>query len=403
MTTSKEIFIGRQPVFDHALNVYGYELLFRSGQSIQANVIDGDAATMNVIVNAFTEIGLSDLIGEGRAFINVTRNFLLQQPALPFAEDKIYLEILEDVLCDQQVISRTRELNKQGFHIALDDFVYSDDMRPLLDLADIVKLDIQAMAWADIEQLLPRLRQHNCMLLAEKVETQEELDRCKSLGFDYFQGYFLSRPNIVKGTALAANRLAILQLLAQIQQPDCDFDELAKIIANDPGLGYKLLRNINSAYFGLSRTIESIQHAAVLMGLNKLKNWITLISLSSIEDKPQELIVLAITRASMAEHLAHKLGCNDKDMYFTVGMFSMLDAMMDAPMAELIKPLPLADDIQQALIDRSGTLGDMINLVEAYEQGQWEKVSHPALSGADIRDAYLQAATLADEAIAQMS
>ena len=224
-----DVFVGRQPIYDRRLNVIGYELLFRSHDADRAEFADGDRATSQVILNTFMEIGLERLVGNGLAFINLTRSFILEKHPIPLLNDRVVLEVLEDITVDEELVSALQLLSGRGYKIALDDVVNPRDLGPLLDIADIVKLDLADIERARLGEYADILRQHNVKLLAEKVETPDVFSICRGHGFDYFQGYFLCRPNVVSGRRMPGIRLSILRLLARLHAPDIDFRELEEI------------------------------------------------------------------------------------------------------------------------------------------------------------------------------
>jgi EAL and modified HD-GYP domain-containing signal transduction protein len=396
-----EIFIGRQPIYDNKVQVFGYELLFRNNETNRANIIDGDIATSQVIVNTFMELGLDNIVGSKNAFLNLTRKFILGDYPLPFPKDKIIIEVLEDIKAEDKIVTSLNRLSKQGFTIALDDFIYWNGAEPLIEIADIVKIDLLPLNRDELETHVNILSKYKAKLLAEKVETHEDFEFCKDLGFDYFQGYFFCQPNIVKGARLPQNKIALMQLLSKLQDPSSSFQELEQIIGRDVGLSYKILRIINSAHFGLRRKIDSLRQALVILGLQNIRNWASLITLSNLDSKPHELIFTCMARAKMCELFASKLGADDTSSFFTVGLFSSLDALMDRPLEELLAPLPLSDEINQALLERKGSMGDVLNCAIAYEKGDWDNVK-VNLPSAEIQNIYLEALGWAKEIFNQL-
>lgn len=390
----QDVFIGRQPIYDRQLAVHAYELLFRHNATNAAEFLNGDEATSRVILTTFTEIGLENIVGAQPAFINLTRGFILGRYPLPGLGGRLVLEVLEDIEVDQELVDGVARLAAQGFRIALDDFIYRPHLAPLVALADIVKIDLRALGREEVVRHVEVLRrEHRVQLVAEKVETQEEFDFCRDLGFDYFQGYFLCRPNVVQGRATPPNRLAALRLLAELQKPQIDFPELEQLIVQDVALTYRVLRYINSAFFGLRQKVESVHRAVVLLGIDALRTLASLIVLSRIDDKPHELLTTALLRAKMCELLSER----DAESAFTVGLFSMLDAMMDRPLEELLERLPLSDAVVTALLHRKGPLGRVLAAVVRYERGEFEALEAPAARGGpDLAGAYLQAVEYAD-------
>ena len=388
-----EIYIARQPIYDAQLKVVAYELLFRSGKTInEANVVDGDSATTNVIINAITEIGMDQLVGPHQAFINLTHNHILQmaEQPLPELKDRLVLEILEDIKAESSIVEAVTKLAHDGFTIALDDFIYDESLQPLVDISNIIKIDLMALDDGELEAYVIKLADGKLKLLAEKVETQEEYDRCKELGFDYFQGYFFSKPQIIKGQSLPANKLAIMKLLAKLLDDESSTEEIAQTITQDITMSMRVLRYINSAQFGFSKEVDSIQQAIMMLGRTTIRNLANLVTMSQIENKPHELLIISMIRAKMAENIAQLVN-SDKEVCFTTGLFSIIDTLMDNDMELLIEGLPLTENIRSALIRREGELGKILNCVLAYESGDWKNANYDKLTINEVRDCYLGA------------
>ena len=386
-----EIFIARQPIYDRKLNVYAYELLYRDGDtSNHANVTDGDDATSQVLINALMEIGLPDLVGNALAFINLTQQHILNGLPDTLAQENVVLEVLEDVVPDEALINALQKLKDEDYTIALDDFVCHDSKRSMVELADIIKIDIMELQGAALAEQVKQLRPTGTKLLAEKVETPEEFEYCKALGFNYFQGYFFCKPNIVKGKHTPTSRMAIMQLLTKVQDPDLDIGELQELISRDVSLSYRILRYINSAHFSIGKKIESMQQAINLLGLNTIKTWVTILAMSSVDDKPYELILTALIRARMCETLARKSNISPEHA-FTVGLFSTLDAFIDKPLSETLAALPLADELHSALLKHTGDLGSLLDLTINYERGYWQHIPSTQFDTKTLRSNYLDA------------
>jgi c-di-GMP phosphodiesterase len=388
-----DIFVARQPIFDDQLSAIGYELLFRAGEDDDtARFEDGDMATRNV-VSAFAEIGIENLVGGRTAFINVSPDFLLADNTLPLPPDRVVVELLEGTTGTPELIETVHALRSKEYRVALDDFVPRPELEPLLSLADYVKVDALQHEPAALEEIVTMLAPHTARLVAEKVETHEMLEVCRELGFHHFQGHFLEQPKTIKTKVMPVNNAVRLQLLAKLADPEADFKELEVSISRDVGLSYKLLRYINSAYFGLRRRIDSIREATVMLGMMNIKKWATVMVLAG-EDKPPELIVTALIRARMAELVAGEAGVRETDAYYTAGLFSVVDALMDMPMKNVLSALPFSDDMSDALLYKRGPMGDVLKAVVAHERGDraW-------LNGAptDLTVPYLKAVVLADE------
>jgi EAL and modified HD-GYP domain-containing signal transduction protein len=399
-----DIFIGRQPIYDRNLEVYAYELLFRGASGNAAEFSDGDQATSSVIVNTFMEIGLDNIVSQRPAFINLTRAFFVDQgaAAVCLPKDRVVLEVLEHIEAEPDVLEGVRRLSAQGYTIALDDFVFHDRLQPLVQLADIVKVDIMAMGRTELRSQVRRLRRHPLKLVAEKVETKEAFDFCLDLGFDYFQGYFFAQPQVIRGQRLPSNRLSVLKLLSRLQDPNITPMLLEELISNDETFPSRILAYVNSAAFAPPAQIESVHQAVAVLGLETVKTWGTLLALSQLHHKPAELLVTAMVRARMAEALGRSLQSDHPESFFTVGLFSALDALMDNSMEGILTQLPLPAHISDALLHYRGVHGEVLRCVLAYERSNWEQIRCERLSGSEIRDCYLTALRWAAETHRQL-
>jgi EAL and modified HD-GYP domain-containing signal transduction protein len=397
--TAHDIFVARQPIFDRQLDVMGYELLFRRGEVNAAGPLEPEQASAQVLVNTFLGIGINTLVGEKRAFVNFSRDFLLDGYVREFPAERVGIEVLESATVDADLIEVVRSLSARGYTLALDDFILHESLLPLVELADIIKLDVLALDQVALEEHVALLRPYEVKLVAEKVETRAAFTFCQNLGFDYFQGYFFCVPEIVKGRRMATNRLALLHLLAQLQDPDVAFDDLEALISQDATLSYKLLRVVNSAFYARPMKIETIRQASLLLGLKSITTWASLLLLASVDDKPPELIKTAAVRAKMCEVLAEAGGTDEKASLFLVGLFSVLDAIMDCSMQDVLQTLPLADPINRALLDNEGPWGTTLRCVLDYEHGQWDANNALKLDQRQAADAYLKAITWANETI----
>jgi EAL and modified HD-GYP domain-containing signal transduction protein len=368
-----DVLVARQPIFDRDRKVQAYELLYRSEATGPANVSDGDKATACVVTASFLDIGLERMSEGRRAFINLTQDLLVSRAALALPPEKVVLEILEDVVVDDALVGAVEEFVANGYRVALDDFVYDDSWRPLLALAHIVKLDVMALSMDQVREHLELLAPYELELLAEKVETEEQYCALREMGFSYFQGFFFAKPNVLIGSRLPGNRTTVMKLLAQLQDPEADMDEVGNLVAQDPSLSYRLLRFINSAAVGLPTRITSIHRAVLYIGIAAVKRWVSLMVLASVDDKPTELTRMTLVRARMTEKLCALAANCDRDVGFTVGLFSTLDAFMDRPLPELLDELPLSTEVFTALLEGAGGEGEALQCVLAYEKGSWDR------------------------------
>ncbi|MFO7857843.1 MAG: HDOD domain-containing protein [Ectothiorhodospiraceae bacterium] len=387
------VYVARQPIFTRDLHLFGYELLFRpTAQAQCSSVTDDDQATQQVITTAFTMIGLERLVGYAPALINVGEAFLLreaEQRSLP--SSRIILEVLESVTATPEVLGALETLRGAGYRICLDDFEPGPDNRALLEHADIVKLETEGRSASQIAAQVDQVKRPGIRLLAEKLEDRQQFRDCLDIGFHYFQGYFLSRPRTVRGAAVPAGRLATLRLLATIQRPDLEVAELERIITTDVGLSYRLLRYMNSAYYQLQRPLESVRQAILYLGLRELRRWASLMAISTVDNKPPELIRLLTVRARMCELIGARLQTGSGDAFFTVGLFSGLDAVLDAPLDEALAELPLSDEVHRAVLHRSGRLGEALECVLHYEAGDWDWLEDSGYASGVVIQCYLDA------------
>lgn len=393
-----DAFIGRQPIFDRNIKVFAYELLYRHGFVSQAVIDDDDAASSTVMVNLLLEIGLDNLVGKHRAFCNFTRGFLLQQNDLSFAADRLVVEVLESVQADEDILAAVRGYAERGHMIALDDFEYREELRPLVELADMIKIDVMDMGMERVAEQVKVLRAIKPLkFVAEKVETRDEFQQCLNLGFDYFQGYFFSKPVVVTGKKLPPARMAMLQLMTELQKPDVSMERVEEIIQTDVNLSVKLLRQVNSSYYSLISEVTSIRQAIVRVGLLHIRVWASVVMMGSVSDKPDELMTMALVRARMCELLAVQQQVKDVTGYFTVGLFSLLESILDAPMEQILQGLPLSAEINEALLNGTGDMGRILRCVQDYEQADWESVYGYSIPRDAVVDAYWQAVSWAEE------
>ncbi len=376
----KEIFVARQPIFDARRNVFAYELLFRKGFQNYASYADAEYATLKVISNSLI-IGLNRLTGGKRAFINFNRQLLVGKVPQMFPTALLGIEILEQVEPDEKVIGACKKLKMDGYLLVLDDFVFTEKYRELVQMADIVKIDFQVSSPGYRRSILKEPECRQVKFLAEKIETQAQFEEAVKLGYSYFQGFFFQKPDIVSTRDMPGYKLNYLQILKKLCDPELPIDEIERVLKHDVSLTYKLLRFINSAAYGFMVTIRSIRHALVLLGKREVKKWLTLIALSGVgADKPKELLHNTLVRARFCELIGQDLYFKEgKADFFLVGMFSMADAFLGRPMREILAELPLDSTIKSALIGEPGIFKDVLDLVLAYERADWQEVG--SLSG----------------------
>jgi EAL and modified HD-GYP domain-containing signal transduction protein len=391
-----DILIGRQQIFDQHLNIYAYELLFR-GDDFDLNLKDGATkATNQVITDTILEIGLNTIVGQHKAFINFTTQNILDKTPLALPKDRIVVEVLESVEINDNIVSNLKELSDQGYIIALDDFVFSDDWTPLVEFADIIKLDIMEMGETKTRELITRLKSYNVKLLAEKIESYAEYQYLLELGCEYFQGFFFNKPNIVSGKRVSVNQTSAIKLLNTVNNPDVEFDDLAKIISLDIGLSYKLLHYINSAFFALPKKVSSINHAISYLGLKEIKRWINILTLASLSNKPEAVMQNALIRGKMCEELAQLSG-DKSDNFFLIGILSSLDSLLDMHLDEALEQLPLSDETISAILDKKGPGGEALKCVISYEHWDISLITFKNIDQSLIGAAYIKSISWAKD------
>ena len=366
-----DVFVARQPIFNSEKRIFAYELLFRTGISNGFPDIEGNIATTSLLSSSFFTVGIDKIAAGKLVFINFTEDLLLKGSPELFPQEKLMIEVLEDVEPTPEIIQKCRELKEKGYQLALDDFVYSKKFDELLELSDIIKVDFRLTPQDVIKNMVETLKEYNCKLLAEKVETYEEFEKALTLGFEYFQGYFFAKPEVLQNKDLSASQLTMMQLISNINTSEFDVGELEKLVVQDVSVSYKLLNYINSAHFSRIQPISSIRQAISFLGEKQFKMFVSLVATSKLAgEKPTELIRLSIIRARFLEQVANALNMDTNEM-FLLGLFSLIDAMLDQKMVTILKKLPLTTNLNMALSDRSGDLRYYLRLVETYESGNW--------------------------------
>lgn len=400
-----DFLIARQPIFDRQLGLYGYELLFRDYREDPAaetfpQSVDHMAATAQVII-AGSEFGVSGLVGQGLAFINIPERFIVEPDLLGLAPDQSVLEILETVEPGEHVIKGLKALKDQGYRLALDDFVYHSRFEPLLDLVDLVKLDIQQIDRTNWATEIQRLRGRGIEVLAEKVESEEEYTALHALGCDYFQGFFFARPNLVASKRISGDRLALLSLLSEINDADTTPERIGELVSRDVSLSLRVLNAVNSAAHGLIEPIDSVRDAAVYLGRDLIQRWVSLYLLFNVEDQSEELIRVALIRARFCETLVMEFCAEQSGSAFTTGLLSVIDAMMNQPMDVLLEHMVVSQTMRAALVHHEGTRGDALRLAMELERGRRAESSEFEVDSGMLATLYNSAMRWADDTMTQ--
>ena len=391
------VYLGRQPVLDRQRRTYGYELLFRQGRENAAFFDDPDDATRCLVERTLLEWGIEHVLHGRVGFVNVGAGFLISGTYHLLPSDHMVLELLEDVDYDERVIKVILEAHAAGYRFALDDITHAEQVPdPVMSIVDIVKVDVLQVDRTRLPELVSRLRVRapRAHLLAEKVEEIEDFEECTKLGFDLFQGYFFAKPELLSRTARPVNSSAALALLVEMQRPLIDITKMEELVTGDPTLAFRLLALVNSSHAGLTQRVNSVHHAIVLLGIEHVRQLATLLTMASSVHTNQEIVVLAATRARMARLLAPK---GAESSAFTVGLLSVIDTIFRAPMADLIRELPLSVEIADALLGRGGRLGVLLDTIRAYEVADIDKLDVLWPDGIEaLRIAFGDAATWAD-------
>lgn len=396
-------YAARQPILDRNKELFGYELLFRDGVENAFPNIDGDEATSRMIEGSQFAFGLEDFLGNKPGFINFTLETLEKKYPSMLPPEQIIVEILETVQPGKRLLAECKDLKEQGYTLALDDYIHKSVWRHFYPYIDMIKIDFRKTSREEIEEIKTVIAEFpHIKLIAEKVETNEEFQQALEQGFCYFQGFFFSKPEMMQTRALSPSQVALAELLYETSKANIDLVKITDVFKRDVTLAYKLLRYSNSAIFKRRAEIETIKHALVVLGQAELKKFLSLLFTAQIStDKPAELMRLAMTRANFAEGLA-SIGNNvTLEKAFLTGMMSLMDAILDESIDSVMEKLPLANDIKEALVNKTGLLADYIKLIECYENADWKKANETIeflqLNAAKVPDAYHQAVQWANE------
>jgi c-di-GMP-related signal transduction protein len=369
----EKFFLGRQPILNRTQQIVGFELLFRSAESLlAASFLDIHVASASVIVNALSDFGFQDVLGRHKGFFNVTYEMLMSDAVELLPKEQVVIELLETIVADPEVVARCATLKSLGFTLALDDHVYSPAFHDIYQIIDIIKLDVLEIPPGELAGIVGQLRAWPLTLLAEKVESAEQYAVCAELGFDLFQGYYFARPVVLKQNRVDVAKLTMLQLMEQVMA-ELEISEIEETFKQNPGLTYNLLRLVNSVAIGLRVRIKTLRHALMVLGLEQLKRWITLALYANNDSNGAQspLLELAAMRGRLMELLVQSLpspgGRELSDRAFMAGILSLIDVLFEVPMAELVEKLNLVDDVRGALLQRSGTLGELLLLAEKLE------------------------------------
>jgi c-di-GMP phosphodiesterase len=390
-----EVAVVRQPIADARRNILGYELLFGSDGRRLDPARDAKA-TSALLLDAFGDIGLDRLAGRHPAWISIARNFLVEIGPPPLRPDRAVLQIAAYPARDD-LLAVLQRIGRSGYTLALTEYDGSPDIEPLLGLCPVVKIDVHGRDDDELRAIIARPQVHGATLVACEVATPEVFERCQRLGFSYFQGDCFAQPRVVRHRGVATGGLASMRALAELSRPDASFEDLERVISSDVGMSMKLLRYVNSAFFSLPRTIGSVREALSMLGARTVRRWAVVMAMSAVSEGSNELIDLALQRARMCEVLGGDATHEECETLFTIGLFSVADALLDVPMEEALEPLPFGDEIRAALLRREGRKGRLLAAVIAYERGEFAAGADAGLDGPAVAGAYRAALEWVDD------
>lgn len=392
-------YVARQPIFDREERVFGYELLFRDGleNAFSGNRDEASRATLDRSLL----VGLDVLCDGRRAFVNCTRDTLIKGLVMLLPSASTVVEVLESVPADPDVVAACRSLKEAGYMLALDDYVANDPREALADIADIIKVEMQLTTEEQQAELIKRFGPWRCRMLAEKIETRAEFVRARDQGFVYFQGYFFRRPEMMKTRDMPAHQMNYMRMLQEVSRPNLDLVELEKLVKAEASVCYRLLRYLNSAIFGFQSEIHSVRHALSILGERDVRRWVRLVAaVGAGQDKTTDLVLSALVRARFGELLASRVQHGESDL-FLLGLLSLIDAMLEMPMDQVLEKIPLDHATKAVLLGQPSVLGPVFRLMLAHESGDWTAAAQLSasmrLNSEDVAGDYWQAQQWARE------
>ncbi len=397
-TPASKVCLARQPILDCQSSIIAYEMLFRQINASAANVIDGTAATADVIMNLFNNMGLSSVIGNKKAFINFNDTFLETDIINILPKDRVVLEILETVEITEQLFAHLKALTEAGFTLAIDDFIDNDSTHQLFHLAKIMKIDISDYSTEQLQRYAKLGQQHKLTLLAERVETQDDFTMCKEMGFELYQGYFFAKPEYIEQSTIPSSKLAIISILNDITA-DKPIEDIERKISHNVSVSYKLLRYINSAGLRRDMEVDSIRSVIQLLGIKPLYRWLSLFLFTNDNNNDANLFVTALTRAFFLEYIAQQTDKKLANDLFILGIFSYLDTLLKMPFSEALKDISIPENIKMALLEQSGPYNNYYQLALLVDSNDFTQLAAMMkklkLSDSQVTDAHLYAMQMA--------
>ncbi|WP_315113959.1 HDOD domain-containing protein [Clostridium intestinale] len=393
-----DIFLARQPIFDKKNKIIAYELLFRTGILNKYNSVDGDNATIEVIKNTLFNFGIEKIAKSKKVFINFTENILKSNILDLLSPEYVVVEILEDIEPTLEIINICKKLKEMKYTIALDDFVFHNKYKSLMEFVDIIKVDFRITNGEERKEVIKKIKNKNIKFLAEKVETIEEFNDAVKYGYSYFQGYYLSKPVVISGKKIPENKIIHMRLLEELNSKDFSLEKVEELIKKDISLSYKLLRIVNSAEFGLKHKVTSIKQALSYTGEIQVKKWLYLVSIKAIgDDRPDFIIFESLARAKFGELIFLKTRFkNDSFNAYLTGMLSLVDVILEKPIDEILEEILVDEEVKSALIgEKNNKYGFLLSLILNYEQGKIDKIfelmEYFNISTDELRSSYMEA------------
>jgi len=398
-----EVFMARQPIFTAEKKIFGYELLFRNGLENIFPGIDGDSATSNLLSNIFFPFDLNEILGGKPGLINFTKKLILQNIPLLLPKEHFIIEVLENIEPGKDVISALTLFKEKGLTIALDDFVYHEKFHPMMELSTIIKFDIKETPLNTLVDIVEQIRsEYDVTMLAEKIETYGEFELAKEMDFTLFQGYFFARPEMLSTKGIASSQITKIELINEVERQELKIDKIVELIKNDAAISFKLLRFMNSAYFARLTPIDTVKEAITYIGTDELRKFIKIVVILDLNSaKPNELVRTCVIRAKMCEKFGGFFNLEfKKDELFTIGLFSLMDAMLDCKMEDILKHINLSDKMQKALLGENKDFNKVLQIIISIDQGDWNNTFFDYISGKAIEsklpDLYLEAVKMAN-------
>ena len=386
-----EIFLGRQPILDASSKLFAYELLFRGGAGDAAVFDDENQASASVVRNTFIEIGLENVVGRHQAFVRMTQQFMEDELYRPLPPRRTVLLMSPHSAPDAVTLAALTKAAQQGYKLALSSVGGEPVAAPLLDLATYVKVDCLGRSSEQMSASFLQLRDRRLTIIADRVETLAEFSELSRIGYRYFKGYYFCKPDVMRHHSVPANRVALMELLARVRDPNVPMQQIQELIERNVSISYRILRFVNSALYSFPRHIESIRHATALLGLERVRDCLTLSLLANLDEKPHELAITALVRARTCQLLARSTGNQRESVFFSAGLLSVLDGVLDTPMSNVVDVMGLAPELKEALLHHEGPAGHALRAALGCESATLDSKALRVFGAAALRSSHVHA------------